>query len=58
MCIQHKRVVATTFITAYQNGDKRITQEKVKELNDISKAFDEDGMFTPILEDMGKKLSK
>ena len=58
LCITHKRVVATTFITAYQNGDKRVTQEKVKELNTLSKVFDEDGMFTPILKDMGKELSK
>ena len=58
LCLTHKKVVATTFITAYENGDKRVTQEKVKLLNDISKEYDEDGMLTPILKDMGKRLSK
>lgn len=58
LCETHQRVVATTFITAYQRGDKRVTQEKVKAINDVSKIIDSDGMLTPILKDMGTKLSQ
>ena len=58
LCESHKRTVATTFITAYESGDARVTQEKAHRLNDISRAVDADGLFTPILEDMGRKLSE
>ncbi len=57
LCDSHMRTVATTFITAYEKGDARVTQEKAKRLNDISKKVDADGLFTSILEDMGRKLS-
>lgn len=56
LCEEHKRTVAKIFLTAYfENGDNRINRETVKELNKISKTVDKDGLFTPILEDMGRK---
>lgn len=56
LCDEHKRTVAKIFLTAYfDNGDNRINRETVKELNKISKSVDKDGLFTPILEDMGRK---
>lgn len=58
LCDQHARIVAKTFIDAYANGDKRVTQEKIKRLNSLSKKIDKDGLLTPILEDMGRKLSE
>lgn len=58
LCESHQRTVAKLFITAYENGDNRIHPDTVKSLNDISKKTDREGMFTPILKDMGKKLSE
>lgn len=58
LCRTHKQLVATVFITAYQEHDNRVSQSKVKALNNASKATDPDGMFTPILKDMGKNLSE
>lgn len=56
LCEEHKRTVAKIFLTAYfDNGDNRINRETVKELNKISKEIEKDGLFTPILEDMGKR---
>lgn len=58
LCEEHRRVVAKMFLSAYfERGDNRITAEKVKSLNDISKENDKDGMFKPILEDMGDRFA-
>ena len=54
LCVEHKQMVATRFISAYQKGDNRISREKVETLNDLSKAIDPKGMFRPILEGMNK----
>ena len=56
LCLEHKKIVATVFIDEYEQNNPLITQEKVKELNKISKKDVEQGLFTPILKDMGKKL--
>ena len=64
LCDEHKRTVATLFISAYEKGDPRVNAEKVKALNKLSKKVkskitqepEKDGLFFPILESMGKKL--
>jgi hypothetical protein len=58
LCEDHRRVVAKLFLSAYfEKSDNRITAEKVKSLNEISKENDKDGMFRPILEDMGDRFA-
>jgi hypothetical protein len=58
LCEDHRRVVAKMFLSAYfEKSDNRITAEKVKSLNEISKENDKDGMFKPILEDMGDRFA-
>lgn len=59
LCEEHRRVVAKMFLSAYfEKSDNRITAEKVKSLNEISKENDRDGMFKPILEDMGDHFAE
>lgn len=59
LCEGHKRTVAKLFITAYfEDNDKRVAIDTVKALNKISKEIDKDGLFTPILEDFGKKITE
>lgn len=58
LCENHQRIIAKLYISAYEDGDNRIHPDTVKELNKLSKRTDPDGMFTPILIDMGKKLSE
>lgn len=59
LCEKHRRVVAKLFLSAYfEKRDNRITAEKVKSLNEISKENDKDGMFKPILEDMGDRFAE
>ncbi len=56
LCDEHKRTVAKIYLSAYfDNGDNRINRETIKALNKISKTIEKDGLFTPILEDMGRK---
>lgn len=56
LCPQHKELVATRFMTAYfERRDNRVTREKVEALNKISKAVDEEGLFTPILKEINEK---
>lgn len=57
LCPEHRQVVATRFISAYQKGDNRISREKVEPLNDLSKVpgkAEDKGMFYPILAGMNK----
>ena len=58
LCETHQRTIATAIITAYESGDGRVTLSKVKALNDASKAFDPDGMLTPVLNSILKKVSE
>ena len=45
------------YISAYfERRDNRINMETVKILNKLSRVVDKAGLFTPILEDMGKQL--
>lgn len=57
LCESHKRTAAKIFLEAYfTNQDARVTMEKTKALNDISKTVEKDGLFTPVLEDMGARM--
>ena len=59
LCEEHKRTVAKLYITAYfEQHDNRVNPETVKALNKLSKSVDKDGLFTPILEDYGKKFAE
>jgi len=61
LCKEHRITVAQRFATAYfpENGgvpDNRISIEKVKALNNISKSADPNGMFTTILKKMSADI--
>lgn len=59
LCPEHQMTVSKIYQEAYfENHDNRIHPDTVKALNRISKASYPAGMFTPILEDMGAKLSE
>lgn len=59
LCPAHQKIVSKMYLSEYfEKNNPTISTETVKELNEISKAIDKDGLFTPILEDMGDKLSK
>ena len=56
LCDEHKRIVAKVYLTAYfEKQDKRVHRDTVKALNSLSKSVDKGGLFTPIIEDMGRK---
>ena len=58
LCDEHKRVVAKMYATAYfEKRDNRIHLETVQELNKISKSIEKGGLFKPIIDDIGAKLS-
>ena len=53
---EHRALAATRFMTAYfENHDNRITRDRVEALNKISKEYDPDGLFTPIVKDINEK---
>ncbi len=53
LCETHKRTVAKIFMSAYfEKHDNRINRETIRELNKISKVVEQEGLFTPIIEDM------
>lgn len=56
LCDEHKRIVAKVYLSAYfEKHDKRVHRDTVMALNALSKSVsDKEGLFTPILEDMGK----
>ena len=59
LCPDHQQIVSKMYLTAYfENHDNRVNMETVKQLNKLSKKCFKDGLFTPILEDMGNKLSE
>lgn len=61
LCDEHKKLVAKMFYTAYfkeTGADNRITPEKVKALNKLSKSVSKEGLFKLILEDMGRKFGE
>lgn len=55
LCPEHRQLVATRFIDAYEKHNNRITRDKVEALNVISKENDKDGLFTPIVRDLNEK---
>lgn len=50
LCPEHQKFVACRMITAKEKGDNRISVEKTKRINDISKKNDPNGMLKPVLE--------
>lgn len=56
LCETHKRTVAKIFMSAYfEKHDNRINRETIRALNKVSKSVEENGLFTPIIEDMNEK---
>lgn len=56
LCPEHQQLVATRFISAYfEAHDNRVTRSKVEALNKISKEYDPEGLFTPIVKDINEK---
>lgn len=49
LCPEHQRFVARRFITAKENGDNRVSLDKAKALNEISKKNDPEGMLKPVI---------
>lgn len=51
LCFEHREMVAARFLDAFENGDNRLTRDRIEALNEISKKDYEDGKgaFTPIL---------
>lgn len=59
LCDDHKKIVAKMFLSAYfEKSDPRVTPEKVKMLNKISREIDDRGLLTPVLEDMGRRFTE
>jgi hypothetical protein len=58
LCEEHKKIVAKVFYSAAQAGDHRVSLEKVKTLNDISKETNKDGMFKFLLQNMAEEIAK
>lgn len=58
LCKEHRNMVGTRFITAWEQGDNRLTREKLEALNAVSKADypDGKGVFTPILQAMAENI--
>lgn len=56
LCPEHQRFVATRLITAKERNDNRVSIEKAKRLNELSKANDPEGMLKPVLEAYGKEI--
>lgn len=57
LCESYKEMVVSTFIDAYEAGDKRVTRELVEKLNALSKnEGDKKGAFSSIIEDMAFKM--
>ncbi len=50
LCPEHQRFVACRFITAKERNDNRVSLEKVKAINTLSRKNDPDGMLAPVLE--------
>lgn len=58
LCEEHKKIVAKVFYSAAEEGDHRVSLEKVRTLNDISKQTDKDGLFKYLLQNMAEEISK
>ena len=51
LCPEHREMVSARFLEAWENGDNRLTRDRIEALNEVSKKDYEDGKgaFTPIL---------
>ena len=51
LCPEHRELVSARFLEAWENGDNRLTRDRIEALNEVSKKDFEDGKgaFTPIL---------
>lgn len=58
LCPEHKHLVGQMFYDAFLNNDGRVTLEKVKSLNEISKETEPKGMFTAVLEGIAERIVK
>ena len=58
LCKEHREMVGTRFYEAWEQGDNRITRDKVEALNAISKGdyADGTGVFTAIVKDMNDAI--
>lgn len=57
LCPEHQRFVACRMITAKERGDNRISVEKARRINELSKVNDKDGMLKPVLEAFGAEIT-
>ncbi len=57
LCPEHQKFVACRMITAKENKDNRISVEKAKKINKISKKTDPNGMLKPILEAFSAEIT-
>lgn len=56
LCPEHQRFVAIRMITAKEKGDNRISLEKVRTINELSKQNDPDGMLRTVLEAFSQEI--
>lgn len=51
LCPEHREMVAARFLEAFEQGDNRLTRDRIEALNNVSKRDygDGKGAFTPIL---------
>lgn len=58
LCTAHRELVGTRILTAWENGDNRITRDKLEGLNAISKGDypDNKGIFTQIIQELNEQI--
>ena len=56
LCFEHRELVSARVLEAFEQGDNRLTRDRIEALNEISKKdyADGKGAFTPILEAINK----
>ena len=57
LCPEHQRFVACRMITAKEKGDNRISMEKAKKINELSKKNEPNGMLLPVLRAFGAEIA-
>lgn len=58
LCPEHKRFVACRMITAKEKGDNRMSMDKAKRINDLSKPVDPAGMLKPVMEAYSAEIAR
>lgn len=58
LCPQHREMVSRRFMQAFENGDNRLSKDRVEALNQISKQDSNTGtgLFTPILRKYNEEI--